>query len=176
MCREAQLYRQLISLYDFAIAPIEKNEMYKRILLAFGFLLVTAATNAQTTVQVLVTVTGLEPGPTPGDGDYAVVLQNNGIDTFTATADGTFSFATALSPGESYDVTILFQPLFQTCSVSNGSGTVPANPTANITDPLVTCAPSATSTPTPVPALPLPVLGLLAAIVLGFGLRRLRRG
>jgi hypothetical protein len=32
------------------------------------------------------------------------------------------------------------------------------------------------SPPTPVPALSLPVLGLLVAIVLGFGLRRLRRG
>lgn len=33
-----------------------------------------------------------------------------------------------------------------------------------------------TPTPTPVPALPIPLLGLLVAAILGFGLRRLRRG
>ena len=158
--------------------------MYKQILLAFGILLVTAATNAQTTVQVLVTVTGLEPGPTPGLPEYSVELQNNGTDTITAFGDSTLSFATALAPNDPYNVTISFQPDFQTCTVSNGSGTVPANPTANITDPLVTCAPSAVPGPaptppvsaTPVPTLPLPALGLLAAIVVGFGLRWFRRG
>ena len=129
-----------------------------------------------TTVQVLVTVTGLEPGPTPGLAEYSVILQNNGTDTITARADSTLSFATALAPNDPYNVTILFQPDFQTCTVSNGSGTVPANPTANITDPLVTCAPSAAPAATPVPALPLPALGLLTAVVVGFGLRRLRRG
>jgi uncharacterized repeat protein (TIGR01451 family) len=53
-----------------------------------------------------------------------VTLQNNGGDALTRTASGAFTFATPLGNGSAYNVTVLTQPSGQTCSVSNGAGTV----------------------------------------------------
>ncbi|GBD99378.1 tyramine oxidase [bacterium BMS3Abin07] len=66
-----------------------------------------------------------------------VVLQNNGGDGLTITADGTFTFSTAIADGSAYSVTVKTQPATQTCSVANGTGTVSG---ANITDVTVTCS------------------------------------
>jgi Putative esterase len=74
------------------------------------------------------TVTGLT-GP--------VVLQDNGGDALTVPASGSFTFATALAQGAAYDVTIATQPSGQTCTITGGSGTMPA---AAITTITVTCA------------------------------------
>jgi subtilisin-like proprotein convertase family protein/environmental stress-induced protein Ves len=76
------------------------------------------------------TVSGLE-----GSG---LVLQNNGGDDLAVAANGAFSFATELAGGEEYVVTVAVQPQspLQTCTVSNGTGTVT---TANVTDIEVTC-------------------------------------
>jgi len=67
----------------------------------------------------------------------SVVLQNNGADTLTLSANGTFVFATALPPSSAYAVTVLTQPSGQVCAVGNGSGTVDSNgddvTTANVT-------------------------------------------
>src|SRR6202011_1288751 len=59
-----------------------------------------------------------------------LVLQDNGGDNLTVTSGGTtgaasFTFATVLSSGASYAVTILTQPTSpgQTCAATNGSGT-----------------------------------------------------
>ncbi|MBU1189250.1 MAG: choice-of-anchor D domain-containing protein, partial [Gammaproteobacteria bacterium] len=67
-----------------------------------------------------------------------LVLQNNAGDDLAINADGSFSFATALDDGSTYDVTILIQPASpsQTCSVSNGAGTLAG---ADVTDVAVTC-------------------------------------
>lgn len=65
-----------------------------------------------------------------------IVLQNNGGDDLSRSADGPFAFATELVEGATYNVTILTEPTTQSCSVSNGSGTVG---TANVTDVTVTC-------------------------------------
>ncbi len=65
-----------------------------------------------------------------------VVLQNNGGDNLTTSANGAFTFATATTSGGTYNVTVLSQPSNQTCSVSNGSGTVSS---ANITSVTVSC-------------------------------------
>ncbi len=65
-----------------------------------------------------------------------VVLQNNGTDNLTRTVDGAFTFATALASGAAYNVTVSSQPTGQTCTVSNGGGTIN---TANITNITVTC-------------------------------------
>jgi len=54
----------------------------------------------------------------------SVVLQNNGGDDLTLSANGGFIFATALGGGNVYDVTVLTQPVDQTCTVSNGTGTL----------------------------------------------------
>ena len=77
------------------------------------------------------TVSGLE-----GTG---LVLQNNGGDDLSISADGSFTFATALADGSGYDVTVLTQPgsPSQSCSVSNGSGTLSG---ANVTDVAVSCS------------------------------------
>src|SRR6187455_51649 len=58
----------------------------------------------------------------------SVVLQNNGGSNVTVSANGSFTFATAITTGGAYAVTVLTQPSTpaQTCSVTNGSGTVSA--------------------------------------------------
>ncbi|MCP5020207.1 MAG: hypothetical protein GY930_00390, partial [bacterium] len=53
-----------------------------------------------------------------------LVLQNSGGDDLTLTADGAFTFATALADGSIFDVTVLTQPAGQICTITAGSGTL----------------------------------------------------
>ena len=55
-----------------------------------------------------------------------LVLQNNGSDNLPISADGSFTFSTALTAITSYSVSVLSKPNSpsQTCTVTNGSGTV----------------------------------------------------
>ncbi len=64
------------------------------------------------------------------------MLRNNGADDLSVSANGPFAFATALTTGSTYAVTVLTQPSGQTCTVSNGSGTIG---TANVTTVTVSC-------------------------------------
>ncbi|MBB5192589.1 sugar lactone lactonase YvrE [Silvimonas terrae] len=96
------------------------------------------------------TPTPVTPTPTPAVVTYTVsgtltglanaavlTLQNNGGDTLTVQANGTFKFATPLAAASSYGVTIKGQPAgFQACVVTQGSGTV----NANVGSVLVNCA------------------------------------
>ena len=66
-----------------------------------------------------------------------VVLQNNGGNNLSVTANGNFTFSTALANASAYAVTVLTQPTGQTCTVGNGSGTLNG---ANVTNVTVTCA------------------------------------
>jgi hypothetical protein len=92
-----------------------------RHLIALGSLVLTlACSNGGPTIispvfRVGGTVSGL---------DGTLVLQNNGGDDLTVTADGSFAFSTRLSTGDGYLVSVLSQPPAQTCAVSNGSGIV----------------------------------------------------
>jgi hypothetical protein len=70
------------------------------------------------------------------DSGKNVILQNNGGDDLTVSANGSFSFATALLSGSTYNVTVLTPPSEQSCTVSNGSGTVSG---ADISDVAVVC-------------------------------------
>ena len=70
----------------------------------------------------------------------SVVLQNNNADALTLTSNGTFTFATTLASGNAYAVTVLTQPVGQTCTVTNGSGTVDSN-----SDPVVAVAVTCTT-------------------------------
>ena len=70
-----------------------------------------------------------------------VVLQDNGGDNLSVSASGGFTFATTLTTGSPYDVTVQTSPAGQTCSVANGSGTVGS---ASITNVAVTCTAAAT--------------------------------
>jgi len=88
--------------------------------------LVTCSTNAFT---VGGTVTGLAG---------AVVLQNNGGDDLTSSADGSFTFSTPVAAGSPYSVTVLAQPVGATCTVTDGAGTMGAS---NVTNVGVTCVP-----------------------------------
>ena len=53
-----------------------------------------------------------------------VVLQDNGGDDLSVSANGSFTFATALAAGAAYAVTVKTSPSGQSCTVSGGSGTV----------------------------------------------------
>ncbi len=67
-----------------------------------------------------------------------VVLQNNAGDNLSVSSNGSFAFATPISSGAGYAVTILTQPGVpsQTCSLTNASGTVAG---ANVTDVTLSC-------------------------------------
>jgi hypothetical protein len=68
-----------------------------------------------------------------------LVLQNNGADDESIAADGPFTFDTQVTPNTSYTVTVATQPNSpaQSCTVANGSGSVPGGGVDNV---LVTCA------------------------------------
>lgn len=90
-----------------------------------------------------------------------VTLQNNGGDTLPINVNGILKFPALLNNGAAYNVTVLTQPAFQTCTVTNGSGTVAG---ADVTNVSVTCAQGNTA---PV-AGPLTVLTYLNNPVNGF--------
>ncbi|MBX3202848.1 MAG: hypothetical protein KF894_32275, partial [Labilithrix sp.] len=77
-------------------------------------------------------VTGLAAG-------NEVVLQNNGGDDVTVDADGSFTFATPIESGESFDVGVLTQPSApnQTCIVTGGTGTIAVGDVVTV---VVNCA------------------------------------
>jgi hypothetical protein len=86
-----------------------------------------------------------------------VTLQNNGGDTLTVSANGSFTFSIPLAEGATYNVSILTQPATQTCTVSNGSGTVGSS---NVTNVSVSCSTNTTTLSTSVSTLALSVTGL----------------
>lgn len=76
------------------------------------------------------TVTGLQP-------DRTLVLLDNGGDSVSVSANGTFTFMTGLSKGTSYTVTIGNEPSDQNCFIDKGSSGVVA--TSNVTDIVIHC-------------------------------------
>ena len=66
-----------------------------------------------------------------------VELSNNVTDKLTLSGNGVFSFAAGIADGNPYEVAVVTQPAGQTCTVTNGSGTINAT---NVTDLSVTCA------------------------------------
>jgi hypothetical protein len=81
------------------------------------------------------TVSGLSSGS-------SVTLLDNGTNSLTVTANGTFTFTTALDYGATYSVTVGTQPSGETCTVTAGSGTV----TKKVSTVKVTCKASSTFT------------------------------
>ncbi len=77
-------------------------------------------------------------GDVSGLAGTGLVLQNNAGDDLAIDEDGSFSFATLLDDGTAFAVTVLTQPtdLSQTCTVSNGSGTLSGSDVSSVT---VTC-------------------------------------
>ena len=80
------------------------------------------------------TIGGTVTNLAAGDG---VQLQDNGGNTLTVTANGSFSFTSELVSGASYNVSVSTQPTSpaQTCGITNGTGTA----TSNVTSVAVDC-------------------------------------
>lgn len=69
--------------------------------------------------------------------DYgSLTLLNNGADPIVQAADGSFSFSVSVAAGKAYAVSVNAQPLWQSCSIANGSGL--AN--GNVNNVSVNCA------------------------------------
>ena len=66
----------------------------------------------------------------------SVVLQDNGGDSLSVSASGSFTFATALADGSAYSVSVATYPAGQTCTVSDGAGTISG---ASVTSVSVAC-------------------------------------
>ncbi len=91
---------------------------------------ITVSCNAQ--YSIYGSVSGLAAG-------NAVSLLDNGSDHVTVSANGIFTFPTQLASGAPYAVSVGTQPAHQTCTVTNGTGTVG---TTNVTNVTVPCSPN----------------------------------
>lgn len=92
------------------------------------------ATVSCTTNPVTATIGGTVSGLV---ANSSVILQNNGGDSLTITANGLFTFKTAVTGADVYAVTVVTQPVNpnQICTVTNGSGVA----SANVTNVAVNC-------------------------------------
>jgi len=70
------------------------------------------------------TVSGLLAGT-------SVALQNNGTDSLSAT-NGPFTFNAVVALGAAYAVSLASQPVGQSCTLQNASGTMGGNPVSNV--------------------------------------------
>ena len=105
-----------------------------------------AVGNVSTSLNDSVTITlpTYSIGGTISGLSGTLVLQNNGGDNESISANGSFTFDTELDDEDTYAVTVLTQPSGQTCVVSDGSGTVSS---ANVTNVSVTCVSGDTTPP-----------------------------
>jgi len=80
-------------------------------------------------------------GAVSGLSGTGLVLEDNGGDDLTVSADGSFTFKTALADGAAYAVTVKTQPSSpaQSCTVTNGSGKIAG---AKVTNVAVACTTS----------------------------------
>jgi 6-phosphogluconolactonase (cycloisomerase 2 family) len=81
-------------------------------------------------------------GAVSGLAGTGLVLQDNGGDNLSVTANGSFTFKTALATGKPYAVTVATQPTApaQTCTVTNGTGTTGSSNVTNVTVSCITSA------------------------------------
>ena len=79
-------------------------------------------------------------GSVSGLNGTGLVLQNNGTDNLPITADGPFTFPTALDDGSAYNITVFTQPSTardQECTVVNGMDTLSGS---DVSDVSIQCA------------------------------------
>ena len=112
---------------------------------------VTCVTDVVPTYAVGGTVSGLI-------GSVTLNEDTSGEDLALST-NGSFTFATEQVDGTPYAVNVLAQPAGQTCSVTNGSGTIA---TADVTDVSVACTDNVVAPP----MVPIPTLSQWALILL----------
>src|SRR5579859_6529889 len=86
-------------------------------------------------------------GTVSGLSGSGLVLENNGADNLVIHADGSFTFPSTLITGNKYSVSVWSQPTApnQTCTVSQGSGTVAG---AEVNNVAVDCTNKTTATDT----------------------------
>jgi Protein of unknown function (DUF1566) len=84
------------------------------------------------TVAVTCSANSYTVGGTVTGLSGTVILRNNGANNLSLAANGAFAFAGTLANGAAYNVTVFTQPASQTCTVSNGSGTINAANVANV--------------------------------------------
>lgn len=89
---------------------------------------VSSATTSTYTVGG--SITGLASGA-------SMVLQDKPGSTMSVSSNGSFTFPTAIASGSSYAVTVLTQPAGQSCSVTNGNGTLAS---ADVTSVAISCS------------------------------------
>jgi hypothetical protein len=80
------------------------------------------------------TISGTVAGLTSG---LQTIIQNNSSNSTTITNNGTFVFSVPVSYGGSYAVTVGTQPIGQTCTVTNGSG---SSVSSNISGIVISCS------------------------------------
>jgi hypothetical protein len=98
----------------------------------------TASANVTNVAVTCVSNTFTVGGTVSGLSGAGLVLQNNGGNSLAISANGAFTFTTALASGATYSVTVNTQPSGQNCTVTNGTGTV----SANVTNVAVNCVTS----------------------------------
>ena len=98
--------------------------------LLISFLVVSCGNKEDS--SALFTVGGVVSGSTG-----TLVLQNNGSNDISLTANGPFAFPIAAASGSPYSVTVRANPAGQTCIVSSGTGTIFIS---NITNVSVNCS------------------------------------
>jgi hypothetical protein len=125
-----------------------------------GAIAATNVTNVAVTCVTNVIPTYSVGGMVSGLTGAGLVLQNNGGDALAIAADDQFAFATELTDGAAYAVTVSTQPTGQTCSVTNGSGTIA---TADVTNVAVACVNNIV--PPVETAIPVPTLSQWALIL-----------
>ena len=97
----------------------------------------TMGSSNVTNVTVTCAANSYTLGGTMSGLSGSVSLQNNGADTLVVNANGSFTFSTAVAEGSAYAVTVSSQPSGQTCSVTNGTGTMGSSDVTNVA---VSCA------------------------------------
>jgi sugar lactone lactonase YvrE len=95
-------------------------------------------TNVTVTCADKVTTTDMIGGTVAGLVGSGMVLQNNGADSLSVASNGTFTFATPLTAGMPYSVTVLTPPMnpFENCAIVHGTGTTGD---ADVNNVAVTC-------------------------------------
>jgi hypothetical protein len=90
-------------------------------------------------VAVTCSTNGTVGGTLSGLNAGAIVTLSDGTSSTVLTVGGSFAFADLFAAGAAYGVTVTGQPAGQTCTVSNGSGTLDANDDA-VTTVTVSCS------------------------------------
>ena len=72
-------------------------------------------------------------------GGTSVSILNNNADPITVSANTSFNFDIQVNSGSTYNVTVGTQPVGETCTVTNGSGTVDSFGDA-VTNVIISCA------------------------------------